>query len=429
MKESILFLSHSDDGGAGRANLNIAKAFISLGHEVQFLVVEKKTNEEFVTQVTKIRKVKKQKSYSERAINLLFSKLKIFQNATPIVQNIYVEKYCYYNDDETKSEFEIGEIKPFIKIKPDIIFGGWISLFVNLNTIGLLGKLYSSTCYVIMNDMAPLTGGCHYNWECDGYKKDCSNCPAIEGTDNSKRSQENLLSKKKSIEKYNIQVIAGSKANIIDIKSSILYKKQKNITHINGILDFTLYNSKKRTIAKTVFDLPIQSKVILGGASFLNEKRKGFDLLEKVFAQLNKTLILRNKEVTFLLLGRNNVYNFKFSNINLKEYNNISDKILFPLFYQAADVYVSPSIQDTGPAMVVEALACGTPVVGFDIGFVNDFVVNGKNGYIVPNYDVTLFAEKIYDILFENNAEELCKNSVESIQLQFSSKQLENFNK
>ncbi|MDQ1327252.1 MAG: hypothetical protein QG641_532, partial [Candidatus Poribacteria bacterium] len=53
--------------------------------------------------------------------------------------------------------------------------------------------------------------------------------------------------------------------------------------------------------------------------------------------------------------------------------------------YQAADLFVCPSIEDAGPMMINEAVMCGTPVVSFDVGVAFDLVHNGITGYRAEN--------------------------------------------
>jgi glycosyltransferase involved in cell wall biosynthesis len=65
---------------------------------------------------------------------------------------------------------------------------------------------------------------------------------------------------------------------------------------------------------------------------------------------------------------------------------------------------VSPSIEDCGPMMIVESLACGTPVIGFDIGLVSSLISNGENGFKIKKFDTLNMSEKIVEILsFESN--------------------------
>src|SRR5205823_10668855 len=58
------------------------------------------------------------------------------------------------------------------------------------------------------------------------------------------------------------------------------------------------------------------------------------------------------------------------------------------LVYSAADVFVIPSIQENFPLTVLEALACGIPVIGFAVGGIPESVRPGITGLLVPPQDV-----------------------------------------
>lgn len=48
--------------------------------------------------------------------------------------------------------------------------------------------------------------------------------------------------------------------------------------------------------------------------------------------------------------------------------------------------------------MLQEALLCGVPVISFDVGVGKQFIENGKQGYVVPRYDVKAFEEKLFEM-------------------------------
>ena len=67
----------------------------------------------------------------------------------------------------------------------------------------------------------------------------------------------------------------------------------------------------------------------------------------------------------------------------------VGDERILSMIYSLADVFVLPSLQDNLPNTVMESLACGTPVIGFNIGGVPDMVTDGETGFLVPAGDVT----------------------------------------
>src|SRR5690606_31140451 len=75
--------------------------------------------------------------------------------------------------------------------------------------------------------------------------------------------------------------------------------------------------------------------------------------------------------------------------------------------YSAASLYVTPSVEDNLPNTVIEALACGTPVVGFQTGGIPEMVRHGVNGYVADYKNAASLAAGIQWILGNNGDGEL----------------------
>lgn len=79
----------------------------------------------------------------------------------------------------------------------------------------------------------------------------------------------------------------------------------------------------------------------------------------------------------------------------------IPDNMLNSAF-SAADVFVAPSVQDNLPNTIMEALACGTPSVAFDVGGIPDLIVHKENGFLAKPFDVEDLAEGIEWVVGED---------------------------
>jgi len=77
----------------------------------------------------------------------------------------------------------------------------------------------------------------------------------------------------------------------------------------------------------------------------------------------------------------------------------LSDDLSLALVYSAADVFVLPSTQDNLPNTVLEAIACGTPCVAFNIGGMPDMIEHQKNGYLAQPYKIEDLAQGIAWVL------------------------------
>jgi glycosyltransferase involved in cell wall biosynthesis len=91
---------------------------------------------------------------------------------------------------------------------------------------------------------------------------------------------------------------------------------------------------------------------------------------------------------------------------------NLAGRVLFagrvphgevPAWYRAADLFVLTSVFDNSPNVVLEAMACGLPVVATDVGGVGDYVKHGVNGRLVPLNDAAALAEEIGSLAADVN--------------------------
>lgn len=83
----------------------------------------------------------------------------------------------------------------------------------------------------------------------------------------------------------------------------------------------------------------------------------------------------------------------------VKYTGHITDENYLCQFYSAADVMIVPSQQDNLPNTAIEAIACGTPVVAFNIGGLPDIVAYEKNGYLAQAFDSQDLARGIQWVL------------------------------
>jgi glycosyltransferase involved in cell wall biosynthesis len=89
---------------------------------------------------------------------------------------------------------------------------------------------------------------------------------------------------------------------------------------------------------------------------------------------------------------------------------------LLPDYYSAADVVVVPSVYDSFPKVILEAMACGTPVVAFNVGGIPEMISHGKTGFLVKPGDLDQLAEAIVTLLAEHDLkEEISFNSAKFV--------------
>lgn len=392
MGKKILVLATHDYGGAGESAIRITKGLIKLGMEAKMLVRYRGKRDPDVLDMPFVGK-----SLLNRAVAKVKNVFAVPEKSLDIDKD-----YCFFNVDETKVPIDSSILVNNLPFKPDIILLAWVTDFINSSIVRDLKHATNASIYWLMTDMSPITGGCHYAWSCTGYLNDCDNCPAILSKQDKYLAKRNLAMKKNAVAEADIKVIAGSAWTLNQARKSTLFKNQTTIPVINGLIDFSVYNASCRSIAKKVFGIGDGSKVIFTGATFTGERRKGIQYFVESLISLWDILSsdLRNN-VCILIAGNQLDQNDFVKKIPFKKefIDFIKDERLLSLAYQAADVFICSSIEDSGPMMINEALACGTPVVGFEMGFMYDMVINGENGFKVPIADSNAMAKSILNIL------------------------------
>jgi glycosyltransferase involved in cell wall biosynthesis len=81
----------------------------------------------------------------------------------------------------------------------------------------------------------------------------------------------------------------------------------------------------------------------------------------------------------------------------------LHDDIALRLAYSAADAVVIPSRLDNLPNSGVEGLACGRPVVAFDVGGLSDIVRHQQTGFLAPPLDAAGLADGIHWVLSDRS--------------------------
>jgi glycosyltransferase involved in cell wall biosynthesis len=83
--------------------------------------------------------------------------------------------------------------------------------------------------------------------------------------------------------------------------------------------------------------------------------------------------------------------------------------------YQAADVFVLPSLSENLPNTIMEAMACGVPCVGFNVGRIPEEIDNRKTGYVANYKDADDLARGLQWVLCEADHDALSKACVRKV--------------
>jgi glycosyltransferase involved in cell wall biosynthesis len=301
------------------------------------------------------------------------------------------------NYNQTKEYYSTKKILKKARIKPDVIFIVFAHGFLTYRNLFELNKLTGVPIYWQLADMAPFTGSCHYAWDCEGYQMDCGMCPAILSNDKFDQSYINLKYKERFLKNLNLRIIIGSEWLIQRAKKSSLFK-DKEITKVFISVDENQFHPiQGNAHLKEKYNLSPDIFVIGFGANGLSHKRKGIQyILDSI------DLIKTDKNLLFIYAGDQVIQ--KAFNHPTKYVGQLTRNEL-PDFYRLCDLFVSASLQDVGPYMILESLMCGVPVVSFNTGIASDFVMTSVTGILVEEFSSEALSDGINSMLEKNQQE------------------------
>ena len=237
-----------------------------------------------------------------------------------------------------------------------------------------------------IHDCSPFTAGCLYPMECEKFMATCTDCPQIGEwpLDNQFVFTKYLQKIKKKIhENGNIRCITPSDWMAdTAIKASVVSRRPKVIN--NGVnVDTYRFHDKIRV--KKELGVPVDKTSILLSAGNLDDSRKGVEYA------LKGLYSIQDKNPHVLLMGVPSPKLERQLNglgLTFTSFGYVSDPIELSRRYAAADFFLFCSLADNQPLAVLEALASGTPVIGFATGGVPELIEQNETGFLVPPKDI-----------------------------------------
>lgn len=149
-----------------------------------------------------------------------------------------------------------------------------------------------------------------------------------------------------------------------------------------------------------------------------NMQRKGLPTL--IFA--SQQIIKIFPDCEFLVVGKDNAENkMKSLTEKLGVHNHFifwgwQDQAQLIQLYRKSDIFVLPSLTEAFGVVILEAMACGIPVIASNVGGIPEIITDGENGILVPPDDSKILAEVIINLLQDNLfRENLIKNAFTTI--------------
>lgn len=295
----------------------------------------------------------------------------------------------------------------------DIIHLHWINGgLVNLRHLARINKPVIWT----LRDMWPMTGGCHYTMGCDRFTTGCGECRHLGSQSKVDLSHLVWRRKRKYLPKA-LKLVGISEWLSGEARRSGLFMHH-DVRTISNAVDLSAFFPLDKRVARNLLGLDTTKTIVLCGSTSAKDPYKSFghylralDELDparyhlcffgKLDARIAETLALR---------------------FDCTSFGFLHDEISLRMVYSAADMFVAPSVMEAFGKTLVEAMACGTPVVCFDATGPKDIVTHQRDGFAATPFDPVSLAEGIDWVARHDDYESLRQRAIEKAHERFDTR-------
>lgn len=250
-----------------------------------------------------------------------------------------------------------------------------------------------------LHDAWPLSGHCAQSFDCERWRRGCGQCPDLTIYPAIRRDGTafNWQRKKEIYAKSQLHVATPSHWLMRKVEESILASGIVDARVIPNGVDLTVFHPADKEAARSRLGIPIEARMILFTAQGIRRSIwRDFQTARAAVALLQSRL--HGNQILFVALGEDAPPE-RIDGAEVRFVPYEPDPRSVASYYQAADVYMHPARADTFPLTVLEALACGVPVVATSVGGIPEQVVDGRTGLLVPPGDAEALAGAVGQLL------------------------------
>jgi glycosyltransferase involved in cell wall biosynthesis len=241
-----------------------------------------------------------------------------------------------------------------------------------------------------LHDMQSFTGHCAHSFDSEGWVTGCDNCPHLQTepalvVDTSAQ----LWKDKKLIYDHSyLWIVTPSQWLKNKAEKSILQNHPIELIY-NGI-DTTIFRPYSKKEMRSSLGIP-DDMFVIGSVAHggISNHWKGGQFTQSVL----NALWPKYNNCIFLNIGGTLPSDKRFFNTG-----HIEDENILAHYYSCLDIFLYTPLADNCPLTILEALACGIPIVTFDVGGIPELVRNASEGFVIANqnlHDMTQAVESL----------------------------------
>ncbi len=302
---------------------------------------------------------------------------------------------------EVRFQFDPGVAGVDVSTHPlvrdaDVIHLHWVNHgFLSTDSLQKIMQLGKPIVWTF-HDMWAFTGGCHHSGTCEHFRTDCGDCKFVKNPGPRDYSHQRWQAKATA---YTPFAAVGCSRWLANRARNASLLDGYRVEAIPNPLDVTLFRPLDKATARRALGLSPDKEYILFAAMRVDAVGKGLAYLIEALQWLKDL----PGAVELLVFGKTDEAFLKALPIKTTSLGHLSDPERIATAYSAASVFVIPSLEENLPNTIMEAMACGTPAVGFAVGGIPEMVDHRANGYVAEYRSAESLAAGVRWVLEQNN--------------------------
>jgi glycosyltransferase involved in cell wall biosynthesis len=411
-------------GGAERVAVNLLRSYRARGHRSWLAVGHRRGDEPGVLQIPNVpargswarawrglgARLEAPAARSTSINRLRTLSLRI---AEPLKTLDYARGY---------EDFRFPGSRRLLELTPDVpsivqchnLHGGYF----DLSALASISRRVPTV--LTLHDAWLLSGHCAHSFDCTRWETGCGSCPDLtiypavrrDGTAHNWRRKQEIYGRSR------LYVATPSQWLMDKVGRSMVAPAVIEARVIPNGVDLAVFRPADRSAVRAQLGVPQDAAVLVFTANGIRRNPwKDFEMLRSVLAAVAEQL--GGRRVLLLALGED-APSEQVGRAELRFVPYQEDPAITARYYQAADVYVHAARADTFPNTVLEALACGTPVVATMVGGIPEQLKDGATGFLVAPGGVNSMTDAVLTLLNDEDlARSMATNAAEDARQRF----------
>lgn len=396
----VLIVNMSErTGGAAMAASRLTEALNANGVKARMLVRDKQTNSLTVMALPRSWRLR---------WHFLWERLVVWMR-------LRLRRQHLFEVDIANAGTDITRLPAFQEA--DIIHLHWINQ--GLLSLRDIRKILDSGKRVVwtMHDIWPATALCHLTLDCRQFTKGCRDCRLL--PKGSRLAAQTWSRKQQMLRDQHLTMVACSEWLASEARQSALLQGQ-TIVNIPNPINTHVYRPMDRQQARQSLSLDSRQNIILFVAQRATNVNKGMQYLIEACQQLADEHPEMQEHTLLYILGGQASQLAEALPFRAITHDYCSDEQQMAIIYNAADVFVLPSLSENLPNTIMEAMACGVPCVGFRVGGIPEEIDHRQTGYVADYRNSADLAHGIRWVLCEADRKALSRACVSKVQRCYS---------